>query len=255
MNTLQLSRQNTEFSFYTTSRYFNSLIGQWTDKNRVSLKRHSYEDSLLNQITWKRPQVVIFGVEKSLLREGVISRLATSEHRPVIVSLIKSSNEEELTECYAQGADRVVAVPYCTGNIFRALLGRLSCNQHYYAPYLMCQDTQTFRFSEIEVRLRKKTFDVAQYLFVNHGKPIPKSKILHDVWGLDSRQCSTRRIEVHISQIRRMLQLDGTHDWEIRVSRGNGYGIFRTTRSVKHLSSTALPAIMSDSTQDYASLI
>ena len=196
----------------------------------------------MKQITWKRPQVVIFGVEQSLLREGVISRLATSEHRPVIVSLIKSSNEEELTECYAQGADRVVAVPYCTGNIFRALLGRLSSKQHYYAPYLISQDTQTFKFSQIEVRLRKKTFDVALYLFVNHGKLIPRSKILHDVWELDSRQCFTRRIEVHVSKIRRMLQLDGSHDWEIRVSRGFGYGIFRTARSVKQLRSTALPA-------------
>ena len=229
INTLQILPRNTEFSFYTTNNYFRSLISKWTGDFRVSPKLYENEDSLLQRVSRERPQVVIFGVDQSLLHKGLVSRIATGAHRPVIVSLIETLNEPELIECYEQGADRVIAVPNCTASIFQALLGRLASKEHCFPPYLINHEIQTIGFSGVEVRLTKKTFDVAQYLFLNHGKLLSKSKILSDVWGMDSKKCFTHRVEVYISHIRRQLQLDGSHGWEIRARRHLGYGIFRKT--------------------------
>ena len=169
MNTHLIPIRNTVFPFYTTSSYFTSLIDKWTNDRKMSVEVHEHESSLLQRLYRNRPQVVIFGVEGSLLHKGLISRIANTEHRPVIVSLIQSPSESELTECYAQGADRVVAVPDCSAKIFRALLGRLVRNEQFYPPYHIQQGIQTIKFAESEVRLTKKTFDVAQYLFANHG--------------------------------------------------------------------------------------
>lgn len=230
-NTLQVKLPDTEFSFYTTSSYFGSLINHWTSGCRILVEQYKHESSLLQSVSRSRSQVVVFGVDQSLLSKGLVSRMAKAAHRPVIVALIKTYNESEITECYAQGADRVVVVENCTARIFQALLGRLAGKDKYFPPYLINHSIQTIKFAGIEVRLTKKTFDLAQYLFVNHGKVLSKSKILFDLWGMDSKQCLTHRIEVHVSHIRRLLELDGTHDWEIRAQRSLGYGIFRRADS------------------------
>lgn len=214
------------FPLYTTSGYFSFIGEQWDDSRKFSLETIRDKNTLLEKVLLQQPQVVILGVEQPLLSDDVLAHLSAVENRPTIVSLLRSNNTSLMTDLYDQGADRVVVIPDCSPRIFRALIGTLIKKDHYYPPYRINPGVQTINIGDTEIRLTKKTFDVAQYLFTNHGKLISKSRILKDIWGLDSRQCFTHRIEVHISNVRKLLALDGSHGWEIRVRRRQGYGIF-----------------------------
>lgn len=215
--------------FYSSRGTFAFVVSDWANDHSLSLTQHKNVNTFWHQVNRHKPPVAVLGVDQSLLENGLLAKLATSKNRPIIVSVINSADEALLTECYQQGADRVVATPFCSAKIFQALLKALVTRDHCYPPYHISSKIQTVSFGNTQVRLRKKPFDLAQYLFMNHGQLIPRSKILDDLWGLDGKRCSTRRIDVHICHIRRQLALDGSHGWEIRTSRQSGYGLFRIT--------------------------
>ncbi len=229
----QLPPTDPNVPFYSQSAKFHAAVSQWVSEHGLPLELHRYKESVLRHISRKHPQVVVLGVDKSFLSKNIVAEISTSNNRPTIVCLIDSCSEQAVVECYAQGADRVITLQNSTPGILVALLGRLISYDQDYSPYHINKQIQTISVAELDVRLTKKTFDVAQYLFVNHGKLISKSKILHDLWGLDSRQCLTHRIEVHVSHVRRLLELDGTHGWEMRARRRMGYGIFQKPESLK----------------------
>ena len=214
--------------FYAKKDSLRSLARQWGDDSSVSVVPHEHERHFWWHIRNQYPPIIIVGAERLLLTMGVIAQANAAEKRPIIVALIESYDEGLLTDCYKQGADRVVVKSFCTSRIFGALLQRLLTRDDY-SPYLINPSIQSFKFGKTQVRLTKKTFDLAQYLFTNNGKLITKSKILDDLWGLNVKQCSTRRIDVHVCHIRRLLALDGSYGWEIRSRRQLGYGIFQSS--------------------------
>lgn len=181
----------------------------------------------MQQVSCQNPPVVIIGADQSLLVKRIISRLATSKNRPIIIALVESTEESLLTACYQQGADRVIAIPHCSARIFCALMKTLQTRDILCPPYRFCVATQICNVGNRPVRLTTKTFGIARYLFAHHGELIPKETILKDVWGLESDECVTRRIEVHMCHVRRQLSLDGSLGWEVRSRRKKGYGIFR----------------------------
>ena len=221
-NSYRTSPPNLHLPFYAVKNSFHLLASQWDFEHSLHEKRHTF----LQQVEQQCPPVVVFGAEKYLLAKRVIAHVNASRNRPVIVAIVESDDEPLLAACYKQGADRVVAVPYCSARIFRALLSALQSRDIYCAPYRFNAATQTCSIGARVIRLTTKSFNIAQYLFANQGKLIPKSTILKDVWGLESNQCITRRIEVHMCNVRKQLSLDGSLGWEIRSRRKMGYGIF-----------------------------
>lgn len=222
--------QASSLPFYTTNESLERLANQWNIESDVSLVQHQAERAYLRQISHQKPPIVVLGAEESLLERQVIARVAALVTRPVIVAVVESTDESILTACYQQGADRVIAAPYCSARIFNALIAGLHTRDICCPPYRFSTGTQTCSIGDRAVRLTAKTYDVALYLFKNQGKLIPKSTILLDVWGIESNVCATRRIEVHMSHIRRQLSLDGSFGWEVRSRRKTGYGIFPITR-------------------------
>lgn len=215
--------------FYTSDKSLRFVTSCWDKEHSVSLVQHQQERTFLQQVYNQKPPVVVFGANKAILLKQTIERVAGTKHRPIIIALVKSINESEMSACYRQGADRVVAVPHCSSRIFCALITALHSRDIYYPPYRFEAATQSCSIGDRIVRLTTKRFDIAQYLFVNQGKLVSKPIILKDVWGLESTQCVTRRLEVHMSYLRRELSLDGSQGWEIRSRRNKGYGVFQTT--------------------------
>ena len=218
--------------FFTTNEFLRLVANQWDSAHCVSLVSHTLEDNFFKQVTSIRPPVVVIGADQSLLVKRIIARLADCKNRPIIVVLVESTEESLLTACYQQGADRVIAVPHCSAGIFYALINTLRPRDVFCPPYRFSTVTQTCNIGDRVVRLTTKTFDIARYLFVNHGEIIPKATILKDVWGLESDKCVTRRIEVHMCHVRRQLCLDGSLGWEVRSRRKMGYGIFRIVANI-----------------------
>lgn len=218
--------QQYNFPLYTNSSHFDFVHDQRINGPKVSLETHSQESTLWRQIHHRHPQVVILGVDPQVLSSGLIRRLSTIANRPIIVSLLETVDDQMLGDCYAQGSDRVLAIPNCSADIFHALLHTLVRKEINYSPYRISSKIRTINFADNEVRLTKKTFAVAKYLFVNHGKLISKSRILRELWGLDSAHCLTRRVDVQVSQVRKLLALDGSFGWEIRTNANSELGVF-----------------------------
>lgn len=223
---LDAANRRHTFPFFTHGNSFDFVTDHWNDEQKVVLENHKQESTLWPEVHLRNPKLVIIGIDPAILSSGIIRRLATISNRPTIVAVVETSEESLLTECYAQGSDRVVAVPDCSARIFQALIETLIRKESHYPPVRINSKIQTIDIGDSEVRLAKKTFDVAQYLFINHGKLVSKSRILQDLWDLDSTQCLTRRVDVHISRVRKLLALDGSCGWEIRTHSNDGCGIF-----------------------------
>ncbi len=217
--------------FYSPKEYLGDVANLWNDEHNVSLMHYEHESTFLQQVRRLRPPVVALGAESNLLNKQIIARIAALKVRPVIVTLVESTDEPLIAACYQQGADRVIAIPQCSARIFRALISTLHSHEIYYPPYRFDAATQSCSINNRTVRLTSKRFDIAHYLFTNQGKLIPKPVILKDIWGLEGKDCITRRLEVHITHVRRQLTLDGSLGWEVRSRRKMGYGIFNTGRN------------------------
>lgn len=190
------------------------------------------------------PSIVVLGVDNEVLAQRLLARCAVLARRPTIVAVVRSDDRFEMSACYRQGADRVVVIPFCSSRIFQALINSLQSREISYPPYRFKTAIQMCHVGDREVRLTAKRFDIAQYLFANQGKVLSKATILKDIWGLEEKDCTTRRLEVHLSQLRKQLELDGSQGWEIRSVRNMGYGIFAiaeksSTRKLSPLRSIA----------------
>lgn len=216
--------------FYTEKDSILSVASQWNLEQNLSLVAYEHESTYTYHLTSQCPEIVVIGVDHALLHKRVIARVAGLRNRPIIIALVESNEKSLLTACYQQSADRVIAIPDCSARIFRAQITALQKREIYYPPYRFNITTRTCNIGNQAVSLTTKTFDVAQYLFANQGKLISKSIILKDLWGLKSEESHTRRIEAHMSRVRRLLLLDGSLGWEIRSRRREGYGVFQIAR-------------------------
>ena len=207
---------------------FESTVRGWTRPEYYSLNTHNSANTFHSHIVQHQPNVSVVGTDEQVLEQRVIEKLANVKHRPSIIAVTDTSSESIMTGCFNQGADRVVAANQCTQNIFCALVNTLlPDDENTYYPYLINTSTQTIHFACQQIQLGKRAFDIVQYLFVNHGKIIPKQKILQDVWGAHCANGVTRRVETQICTVRQLLALDGSYGWKIVTRRNVGYGLLR----------------------------
>lgn len=229
--------------FYTESESLKGLAKLWSGEPMFSLETTSLPCDFWLRVYGHKPPVIVVGASESLLRQRFVEKLAAAvlPERSYIVVLVSSTEESLLVESLSQGADRVVSVPQCSAPIFRALIKSLlprTLNSSVYTPYRINPHARTVVVGEQSIQLRPLVFELARYLFVHHGSIVPRATLLRDLWGLDDRQCKTRRVESHASLMKKKLQLDGTYGWRLRSTRGKGcgYGVFRVeTRHTRRM--------------------
>lgn len=80
-----------------------------------------------------------------------------------------------------------------------------------------------FYINENLIYLRRKEFDLLEYLLIHHGRPVPKEELLEHVWekGLD---VLSNTVEVHIRSVRTKLEREAGVKI-IKTHRGFGYEI------------------------------
>lgn len=74
-----------------------------------------------------------------------------------------------------------------------------------------------------KIELRRKEYEILEYLVRNKGKVIPKERILNHIWGLGS-ESSLNIVEVHMCSLRERLD-KGYKKKLIRTMYGRGYKI------------------------------
>lgn len=71
-------------------------------------------------------------------------------------------------------------------------------------------------------RLTDKDFDLASYLFQNPGKLLSRAHLLEKVWGIMT-PIESRTVDVHISRIRRSLEIRPERGYRIKTIYQHGY--------------------------------
>lgn len=98
------------------------------------------------------------------------------------------------------------------------------------ASYEINQDMRQIRVHGKEVELTQKEFELASYLFQNHGKLLSRVHLLEKLWGLHA-DIDTRTVDTHISRVRRKLAIKPENGWQIIPIYGYGYRIERVNSS------------------------
>ena len=71
------------------------------------------------------------------------------------------------------------------------------------------------------MELTAKDFDLAWYLFRNVGRLLSREQLLRDVWNVSG--LNTRTVDVHMSRIRKRLQITPDSGFRIKTIYQHGY--------------------------------
>jgi DNA-binding response OmpR family regulator len=72
------------------------------------------------------------------------------------------------------------------------------------------------------VQLTAKEFELALFLFKNHGRVLSRGHILESVWG-QRADLNTRTVDTHMSLLRQKLNLRPQNGWRLSTIYRHGY--------------------------------
>lgn len=152
-------------------------------------------------------------------------------HIPVIFITSRDSELDIVTALRSGADDYLVKPPKCL-----ELLARIEALARRKTPpsiqqigvYEINMDLRQIRLGGKEIELTQKEFELACYLFQNHGKLLSRVHLLEKLWGLHA-EVDTRTVDTHISRIRRKLAINPDHGWQIIPVYGYGYRIEKVT--------------------------
>ena len=84
---------------------------------------------------------------------------------------------------------------------------------------------RTVTFSEKEVTLTKKEFDILHYLLLNKNRVLTRLQLTEHIWGnILEDDYDSNYMDVHIKNLRKKLSTFAETDW-LETVRGIGYKV------------------------------
>lgn len=148
-------------------------------------------------------------------------------HIPVIFISSRDSEVDIVTGLRSGADDYLVKPAKCL-----ELLARIESLARRMTPpsvqqigvYEINMDLRQIRLHGKAVELTQKEFELACFLFQNHGKLLSRVHLLEKLWGLNA-EVDTRTVDTHMSRIRRKLAINPENGWQIIPVYGYGYRI------------------------------
>jgi DNA-binding response OmpR family regulator len=89
-------------------------------------------------------------------------------------------------------------------------------------PYSIDKAKEEISLNDKAIKLTKKEYDLAVFLFKNVGRVISRDHIMESVWGKYS-DLNTRTVDTHISRIRSKLKIGEENGWRLNSIYMHGY--------------------------------
>ena len=152
-------------------------------------------------------------------------RSKVSWHVPVLF-VTQREAETDIVSALASGADDYMVKQISQAEFIARVdaLGRRLANQELdfdIGPYNFKPQSQTVLLNGQPCDLTAKDFDLAWYMFRHQGRLLSREQLLRDVWGVSG--LNTRTVDVHVSRIRKRLNIVPEQGFRIKTIYQHGY--------------------------------
>ncbi len=152
-------------------------------------------------------------------------------HLPIIMLTAKAS-EEDIIKGLRLGADDYVAKPFS----LRQLLARVEAVLRRSGKFH--RDMQAFSIQDLrvypdrltgsrrgrEIVFTRRELEMLLYLSRNENRPVSRPELLREVWGYKNVDfIETRTIDIHVTKLRRKIEIDPSRPELLVTVRGEGY--------------------------------
>lgn len=150
-------------------------------------------------------------------------------NNPILV-LTGNADMKDRIDLLNAGADDYVTKPFNTGELRAriAAVGRRQTRSHIrsiieYRDLKVDLDQHKVSRSGVDISLRRKEFDILEYLLINQGRIMTRSMIMDHVWSSHTNSW-TSTVDVHIKHLRDKIDRP-FDDRYIKTAYGLGYKI------------------------------
>lgn len=162
---------------------------------------------------------------------SVLQEVRASDNRIPVLFATQRDDEASIVGALSSGADDYMVKPVKQPELLARLnaLGRRAGIEDApeqdileLGPWVVSRSARTITINGEPARLTDKDFDLAYYLFLNVGKLLSRAHLLEKVWGIMT-PIESRTVDVHVSRIRRSLQIRPENGYRIKTVYQHGY--------------------------------
>ncbi len=212
---------------------------------QLYLEKHGYRTlsagdgiEALRILEDEQPQLILIDIEMPRMNGFELCRRVRANYTLPIIYLSSRKGISDKLKCFELGGDDYITKPFD----FSELKARIEANIRRYRnnESIANEPIGLLKYGELEVdlnrhqfRLRNESLELSVkeaelfMLFVRHPNQVLSAEQLYDrVWGLESTS-NIETVKVHISNLRRKLEVNPADPTYIQTVRGFGY-IFQT---------------------------
>jgi DNA-binding response OmpR family regulator len=178
------------------------------------------------------PDLIILDIMLPGLDGFSICRILSNELLVPILMLTALQDEEHLVAGLELGANDYVVKPFSLSELLARVRALLRWNERRSqqrlpnvltaGPLRLDRDSRRVWYSERELSLSHREFDLLAYLMNNSGVALSRDVLLEQVWG-NQFDGSQRTIDVHVRWLREKIEPDPANPTLIHTVRGIGY--------------------------------
>jgi DNA-binding response OmpR family regulator len=179
-----------------------------------------------------RPDLILLDIMLPGLDGFSVCRIIAKESAIPIIILTALQDEAHLIAGLELGANDYIVKPFSLGELLARVRAMLRWNERQNnstmpevlraGPLRLDRNSRRVWYSEREVPLSHKEFDLLACLMHNTGIALSRDLLLERVWG-DGFVGSHRTIDVHIRWLREKIEANPSNPRFIHTVRGIGY--------------------------------